>query len=256
MKNPLTWLFAGLLTISITALASAPAVWLVPLIDRQTNGRVALASMEGTIWQGSAYLGAAAARDESLSPLLPGRCEWQISPLVFLGVVDIRLVNSAITPEPIRIHGDWRRWEISAGSLNLSADGLGALGAPLNTIKPAGQLSLTWPSIHVERHDGSFRTNAVLQLDLLHVESVLSPVKPLGAYRLRVNWQGNTAKLDLKSLAGPLLLTGQGEIDKGSFHFSGQATAQENEQARLIGLMNLLGQRRQVNGKDVVALEF
>lgn len=256
MKHPLTWLLAGLLTVSITALASAPAVWLVPLIDRQTNGRLSLADVEGSVWRGSALLGAAAARDESLSPLLPGRCEWRISPLVFIGVVDIRLMNSAVTPEPISIRGNWWRWEIGPARLSLPADGLSALGAPLNTIQPAGQLSLTWPSMRVERHAGGFRTNAVLQLDLLNVVSALSAVKPLGAYRLRVDWQGNAAKLDLKSLAGPLLLTGKGEIANGSFHFSGQATAQENEQVRLIALMNLLGQRRQINGQDVVALEF
>jgi len=96
----------------------------------------------------------------------------------------------------------------------------------------------------------------VLQLDLVNLVSALSAVKPLGAYRLRVGWQGSTVKLDLKTLAGPLLLTGKGEIANGSFHFSGQATAQENEQVRLVALMNLLGQRRQVNGQDIVALEF
>lgn len=256
MKHPLTWLFAGLLTASITALASAPALWLVPLIDRQTNGRFSLADVEGSFWQGSALLGAAAASDESLSPLLPGRCEWRISPLVFIGLVDIRLSNSAVMTEPISIRGNWWRWEIGPARLSLPADGLSALGAPLNTIQPTGQLSLTWPSMRVERRAGVLVTNAVLQLDLVNVVSALSAVKPLGAYRLRVDWQGKTVKLDLKTLAGPLLLTGKGEIANGSFHFSGQATAQENEQVRLVALMNLLGQHRQVNGQDIVALEF
>lgn len=256
MRHPLTWLLAGLLSVSITAIAGAPAVWLVPLIDRQTNGRFSLVDVQGSVWQGSALIGAAAARDESLLPLLPGRCSWRISPLVLVGVVDIRLENSSITPEPISVRGNWWRWEISPGSLTLPADGLSALGAPFNTIQPAGQLHLTWPLIRVERKLGSFKSNAVLQVDLLHVVSALSPVKPLGAYRLRVDLQGTAAKLDLKSLAGPLLLTGKGEITNGSLHFSGQASAQKNEQVHLVALMNLLGQRRQIDGEDIVALEY
>ena len=76
MIRALVWVTAGLLTVSITALSSMPAVWLVPLIDQQTDGRIALAEVEGTLWRGSAVIAASAARDEALSPLLPGRCAW------------------------------------------------------------------------------------------------------------------------------------------------------------------------------------
>ncbi|NDC08039.1 MAG: hypothetical protein EBZ75_01665, partial [Oxalobacteraceae bacterium] len=48
MRRALLWVMAGLLTASVTALASAPAAWLVPLIDRQTGGRFALADVQGS----------------------------------------------------------------------------------------------------------------------------------------------------------------------------------------------------------------
>lgn len=256
MMRVSVWLLAGLLTVSITAIASVPAAWLVPLIERQTDGRFSLAEVEGSLWQGSAVLGAAAARDEALAPALPGRCSWRISPLVLLGVVNIKLENSSVTAQPISIRGDWSRWEISPGSLNVPADGLSALGAPFNTIQLAGHLRASWPALQVAREGRELRVNGKLQIDLTQVISALSPVKPLGAYRLRIDLQGANAKLDLQSVSGPLILSGKGEVARGALRFSGEASAQEGEDARLSSLMSLLGQRRQAGNRNFVALEF
>ena len=256
MSRVVLWLIAGFLAVSITAVASVPAAWLVPLIDRQSGGRLSLADVEGSLWQGSAVIGAAAARDEALAPLLPGRCAWRISPLVLLGVIDIRIENPAVATAPVTIRGNWLSLEIGAGSLSLPADGLAALGAPFNTIQPAGVMRASWPALKVAQRGGEWQVDGQVQVDLTQINSALSPVKPLGAYRLRIDWQGTTAKLDLQSLSGPLLLTGKGEIVRGALRFSGQAMAQEGEEARLIALLNLLGQRRQLGERTVVALEF
>lgn len=51
MIRALLWLIAAFLTVAITALGSMPAVWLVPLIDQQSNGRFSLADVEGNLWQ-------------------------------------------------------------------------------------------------------------------------------------------------------------------------------------------------------------
>jgi general secretion pathway protein N len=114
----------------------------------------------------------------------------------------------------------------------------------------------SWPALKVAQRSGEWQVDGRVQVDLTQINSALSPVKPLGAYRLRIDWQGTTAKLDLQSLSGPLLLTGKGEIVRGALRFSGQAMAQEGEEARLIALLNLLGQRRQLGERTVVALEF
>lgn len=256
MRRALLWVMAGLLTASVTALASAPAAWLVPLIDRQTGGRFSMADVQGSLWRGSAIIGAAAARDEPLAPLLPGRCAWQISPMVLLGRLDIQFENPSVTPQAITIRGDWSRWEIGPGSFSLPADGLSALGAPLNTIQPAGTLRASWPLLQVVREGREVKVTGKLQIDLTQMVSALSPVKPLGAYRLHIDFRGDSSKLDLQSLSGPLLLTGQGEIVRGALRFSGKASAQEGEENRLAALMNLLGQRRQVGNQNIVALEF
>jgi general secretion pathway protein N len=38
--------------------------------------------------------------------------------------------------------------------------------------------------------------------------------------------------------------------------FSGQASAQEGQEERLAVLLSLLGRRRQVDNKNIIALEF
>jgi general secretion pathway protein N len=95
-----------------------------------------------------------------------------------------------------------------------------------------------------------------MQLEMTEIASALSPVKPLGTYRMQFDWQGDKARLNLKSLSGPLMLEGAGSIINGRLRFSGQAWAQEGEEQRLAVLLNLLGQRRQVGNRNVIALEF
>jgi len=95
-----------------------------------------------------------------------------------------------------------------------------------------------------------------MQLLLSDIASALSPVKPLGAYRLQFDWQGARAQLTLATLSGPLQLEGNGAIVNGRLRFSGLAWAQPGQEQRLASLLALLGQRRQIGDRNVIALEF
>jgi general secretion pathway protein N len=95
-----------------------------------------------------------------------------------------------------------------------------------------------------------------MQLDMTEIASALSPVKPLGAYQLQVDWRGERAQLRLKTLSGPLQLQGGGVLAEGRLQFSGEAWAQEGQEQRLAILLNLLGQRRQIGNRNIIALEF
>ncbi len=259
MRAASLWITAALLVALLTVLMNLPAAWLVPLVEQQTGGRLSLGDPAGSVWQGSAFIAAAGSGDESLSPLvplLPGRFEWVLSPLALLSVIDATLRNDSALSQPVLIHGSWSHWEVGPGTLNLPAERLAALGAPLNTVKPSGRMTLSWPALTITRADGTLRVDGHMQLDMTQIASALSPVKPLGAYRMHVDWQGGAARLDLKSLSGPLLLEGAGTIENGRLRFSGQARAQEGEEQRLAILLNLLGQRRRVGNRDVIALEF
>jgi general secretion pathway protein N len=88
------------------------------------------------------------------------------------------------------------------------------------------------------------------------IASRLSPIKPLGAYQLIMDWRGQQAQLVLKTVKGPMLLSGTGSLTNGRFQFSGKAEAEEGQEERLANLLNLLGQRRREGDKNVIALEF
>ena len=256
MNKPLWWMAAGALIVAATALVSLPAAWLAPLIERQTGGRLSLGDPQGSVWQGSAFIGIAGAPDEPLSPLLPGRFDWTLSPLALVGIIDVRVENPRALDRALAIDGSWRRWQLGPATISLPAERLAALGAPLNTVKPSGLMRLSWSSLMLERAAHGINIVGRMQLEMTEIASALSPVKPLGAYRMQFDWQGDKARLNLKSLSGPLMLEGAGSIVNGRLRFSGQAWAQEGEEQRLAVLLNLLGQRRQVGNRNVIALEF
>lgn len=250
------WGATALLAVLLTVVATLPAAWLVPMVEQQTGGRVSLGDPQGSVWQGSAFIGAASGPGEPLSPLLPGRFTWRLSPLVLVGRVDAALSNELALEQPLTLRGSWRQWEVGAGAIMLPAERLAALGAPLNTVKPSGRLQLSWPALTLERLPDTVHLYGSMQLDMTEIASSLSPVKPLGAYRMVLLWRGNAAHLTLSTRAGPLMLAGTGDIVRGRLQFSGQAWAQEGKEQSLAILLNLLGQRRQLGSRSVIALEF
>jgi general secretion pathway protein N len=98
--------------------------------------------------------------------------------------------------------------------------------------------------------------HGAMQLNLTEIASALSPVKPLGSYRVEFEWHGKRAQLKLATLFGALQLKGSGALDNGHVHFSGQAWALPEQEPRLTNLLNLLGRRHQVENRNVFAIEF
>src|SRR5450759_4933583 len=64
------------------------ASWRTALVEKQTAGRLTLGDAHGTLWRGSAFVGGAANGSDPVTPLLPGRFSWRLSPMVLLGSVD------------------------------------------------------------------------------------------------------------------------------------------------------------------------
>lgn len=256
MLRAVLWLLSATLAIVLTVLAFLPAAWMSVLLERQTGGRFSLGDAQGTLWQGSAFLGGAPGADAAVTPLLPGRFAWRLSPLVVLGTVDAELSNPAALSTPVRITGGWSAWTISAAAISLPAERLTALGAPLNTLQPSGRMMLDWQQLQIARQGQQVAMTGTMRLTLDDIASRLSPIKPLGAYRMTLEWRGQQAQLQLSSLHGPLLLSGAGRLDRGRMQFSGKAEAAPGQEQRLANLLNLLGQRRTEGGKDYISLEF
>jgi general secretion pathway protein N len=250
------WLLAGIVSIALTMLMFFPANWVTSMVEKQTAGRLTLGDAHGTLWHGSAFIGGAASGSDPVTPLLPGRFAWRLSPMILLGDVDAELENAEALSQPITVTGNWHQWKVSPGAILLPAERLAALGAPLNTIQPSGQMRLSWEPLQLTWQNKNVGMVGAMKLEMNDIGSRLSPVKPLGSYDLVLDWHGSQADVKLETVSGPMLLNGSGMFANGQLQFSGTAEAEAGQEQRLANFLNLLGQRRRVGDKDVIGLEF
>ncbi|MES2070718.1 MAG: type II secretion system protein N [Pseudomonadota bacterium] len=256
MRRPIVWILAAILSVALTVAWFLPAAWMSALIEKQTLGRITLGDAQGSFWRGSAFVGGAAAGSGPVTPLFAGRFSWRISPMILLGQVDAEMENPVALSQAVKLRGNWRQWQVSPATLLLPPERLEGLGAPLNTIGLSGQLSLSWNALQFVRQAEKLDVLGSMQLEMKDMASRLSPIKPLGTYSLGFDWRGQIADIGLKTLKGPMLLSGKGSLVEGRLRFSGKAEAEAGQEDRLANLLNLLGQRRRDGDKDVIALEF
>lgn len=256
MRRFLIWSIAGIASIALTVLVSFPANWVSAMLEKESTGRLTLGDAHGTLWRGSAFIGGAAGVNDPVTPLLPGRFSWELSPLVLLGSIDAKLENNEALSQAVNVTGNWHQWQVSPSAILLPAERLAALGSPLNTVQPSGQMRLSWGLLQLAQQNGKFEMTGLLNLEIRDLASRLSPVKPLGTYNLALDWHGTQASVMLKTDKGPMLLSGSGTFKSGRFQFSGKAEAETGQEEKLGNFLNLLGQRRTENNKEVIALEF
>ncbi len=250
------WLLAAVVSVAMTLLVFFPVSWIGSALEKRTAGQLTLGDPQGTLWNGSAFIGGAPSVKDPVTPLLPGRFSWHLSPLVLIGQVELTLENAEALSQPVTLSGSWSQWQVSAGAILLPAERLAGLGAPLNTIGPSGQMRLSWSALQLSRQAAQIDMHGTTTLELNNMASLLSSIRPLGAYRLTMDWEGQQAKLGLKTVRGPLLLSGSGQLDHGRFQFSGKAEAAAGQEETLANLLGLLGQRRREGSKNIIALEF
>jgi general secretion pathway protein N len=255
-KIGIIWGFVAILSLILTVLIFLPASWLALLLEKQTGGRLSLGEVQGSFWRGSAFVGGASGSNGPVTPIFPGRFSWHISPLILLGQVDVELDNSLAMPQPARLTGNMSQWRLAASSISLPPERLEALGAPLNTIGPSGQLHLNWNVLEFTRYADRLDVTGRVLLEMGDMASRLSSIRPLGSYQLSMDWHGQIADVALTTVKGPMMLSGVGSLNGGRFQFSGKAYAEAGQEDKLANLLNLLGQRRRDGDKDVIALEF
>jgi len=256
MKRAVLWLLAMAVTAALTVLVFLPATWLGAMVESETGGRLTLGDAQGTLWRGSAFVGGAAGAGGAVTPLLPGRFSWRLSPMLLLGQVELTLENPDALSQSVNLSGSLAQWQVSAASLLLPAERLAGLGAPLNTLAPSGTVRLSWTTLQLARAGQAIDVQGRTLLSLVDMGSRMAPVRPLGTYEVAMDWRGQKAEMSLSTVRGALLLSGTGGLDQGRFRFSGQAQAADGYEDTLGNLLNLLGQRRMVGGKKIIALEF
>jgi general secretion pathway protein N len=256
MRRLVIWFAAALVSVTLTVLAFCPAAWLSYALEQQTGGRLTLGDAEGTLWRGSAFVGGAPGKEDPVTPLLPGRFFWRLSPLLLVGRVDAELDNPSALSQTLKVTGSWSQWQVGPAAIELPAERLSGLGAPLNTIQLSGQMQVSWGPLLLVREGKNSALSGTINLELNDIASRLSPIRPLGAYKLTMVWSGQEAQLDLKTASGPLLLSGSGMLENGKLHFSGKAEAEAGQEQKLANLLNLLGQRQKEGDKNVFALKL
>ena len=256
MRRLVIWSLMGTASVALTILVFLPATWLAALVEKQTAGRLTLGDAHGTLWRGSAFICGAPSESQALTPLVPGRFSWQLSPAVLLGKVDAVLENGTEMSAPVKVTGTWHQWQVSPGAILLPMGRLAALGAPLNTVQPSGQMRFSWEPLQLTRLNGNIEIVGAMNLAINDLGSRLSPIKPLGSYDLALEYHGTSASVTLKTVNGPMLLSGSGTIAEGRLQFSGTAQSAPGADERLANFINLLGQRRKDGDKEVIALEL
>jgi len=235
MRFPLPRLFSPLAILALccallAALPVLPARWLMLLLPE--DALAALAAADGTVWRGSAQL---ALGPPGARYLLPEPLRWQWRN----GAMEI---THAWLRGPVRVRPGWSGITVSGQNLRMPAAVLGALGAPLNTVAPSGQLEFEWKPRTL---GGAPAAGLVATGRWTQAGSALSHVRPLGDYTLRISADNGTLHLALSTDAGLLALTGTGQWQRGRLRFSGEAAPAEHasdaQRAALAGLLSALG---------------
>jgi general secretion pathway protein N len=227
----------------------APARWLAWGVQQASQGQVQWLNPRGTVWQGSAQLvlsGGAGSRDPQA---LPGRLHWTLTP-AWNGVrwgwqADCCMTQAA----SVQVGLGWNRLHVQVGdhASVWPAALLTGLGAPWNTLQADGQLQLNTRSVQLHWAQGRMHMQGQLALNLHNMSSRLSPVKPMGSYRIELSGtpEGTAPpSLQLSTVQGPLMLSGQGQWVGARLRFTGEASAQEGHEAAFDNLLNILGRRQ------------
>jgi general secretion pathway protein N len=230
-----------------TTLMLAPAQWLADAVLRASGGRVGLAETNGTVWNGTGTLMLAAGSDSANAPVsLPSPVHWTLSAWALLrGTVELAVDHPAALEGSLRLRAHANgAVQVDAITARLPAAMLSGLGAPWNTVKPGGILVIHTDGLQISpgHMDGS------VGAEWEYASSALTPVSPIGHYRLQTSGPYPGTRVELQTLSGPLELTGSGTIAEGGrLRFQGLArplaAADPATRTQLTGLISLLGRR-------------
>ena len=247
MLRGLLYALVAALSIVATVVVMAPAQWLAAAIGRATGERIVLAEARGSVWRGQASVVLSPGADAGIARIgLPETLSWELSPWKLVaGTIDLTLTHPSALLQPLQLRADLSgRLELLASTVRLPAAVLAGLGAPFNTIRPGGVISLAWQRL--ELHRGRMRGDVIGEWRF--ASSALTTVAPFGHYRLLAEGGFPGTRLTLSTLAGPLELVGDGTIDEQwNLRFAGRARAlpgvDASTRAQLAGLVLLLGRR-------------
>lgn len=225
--------WAAALLVSVTLIALWPAYSFKGSLREATDNRLAILTINGSVWSGRATIGLS---DGGQMYSLPGQLSWK--PLVFSqGVwLGIELSHPNFV-QPVHLGLGAEGYNLKSGSARVPASWLTAIGAPFNTIQPEGVLQMNWAALALT--GGPFEVDVYWR----DAQSALASIRPLGDYRVRLAGQlGGSSTMQIRTLNGPLQIEGEGQFNPGQrMQFNGFAWSNEESKAALTGLLSQMG---------------
>ncbi|MBX3609731.1 MAG: type II secretion system protein N [Hydrogenophaga sp.] len=244
-------ILASVLGLVLAVLLFAPARWLGDALTQATGGQLQFVNARGSIWNGRADLMFTGGEGSRSRSALPQGVAWRLRPAWHDGgpAVGLALTAPCCTSQAIRLTF---KPSLGGSALDVApfesrwpAELLVGLGTPWNTLRLEGTLALRSDGFGVRMASGRLQLQGGLVIDAIDLASRLASVRPLGSYRasLRADAEGNTARLDLDTVGGALLLQGQGQWVGGRLRFAGDAQAAPGNELALTNLLNIVGRR-------------
>lgn len=241
--SPARLAWAGMVAGTLLGLLMfAPARWLAAAIP--LHSPVQLGDARGSLWQGSARLWLQAGPGSRDRATLPQRLQWQLRWTA--SGPGLHLQADCCTPQGVRLA---LGWQAAAPVLRMEdalslwpAELLAGLGTPWNTIEPSGRLALRTQGLTVQLGTQGLRPAGQLTLEVQDLGSALSTLQPMGSYRLELR-TGERATVQLQTLRGDLLLSGQGSWQGSGLSFRGEARAAPGREDALGNILNIIGKR-------------
>ena len=226
-------------TYSICIAWFAPATVLDVAVARASTGMVRLAEATGTLWAGTGRL---EARDASRAKGVGTELSWRFDPRLLLRGrygYEVRLAGAGKSLWVGLFPGGV---EVTGADFVLPASILGLVLPRVALIGPLGELHVKADQLSVAGRNWAGEGVVFWR----SAGSALTPVSPLGDYEFRL--EGVTAgwEASLRTLKGPLHLTGNGASREGApFRFNVTARVDPAMQAQLVPFLRLFAVERE-----------
>jgi general secretion pathway protein N len=225
-----------LLALLVIYVVLLPATWMDALLQRASQGTLAMTGATGTLWRGEGSLQAFLPTGETVT-LAP--VSWTISPAELLGLKLHIIAVSTRDSKPV-LNATFGASEtyIQEAKLDLPAALLGVLSPTLRAATLTGQLALQASDVRF----GGSRAAGKARAYWKGAGSSLTRVRPLGNYLLDLNGQDNGLDFHLTTIGGPLTLTGSGGWRPGKNpDIRVTATPEESARQDLAPLLRMMG---------------
>jgi general secretion pathway protein N len=236
----LSWLVM-LGCILILMVANFPLHWFTSIVASESNCQLSLSQPAGTIWKGSAQVGFSDAKRTGsqgcLGPqamserfswtsqcsAMERQCKWMVHYPNAERLLEFTLKPNGLT--------------LSSNQIELPPELMEVLGGPWRSLHLRGKLIIRWTEL---AWDSSPKGR--VEVEFVNATSQISPVKPLGSYRLAFQLNQEVS-IELSTIEGILQLAGKGNIGMSRLSFQGDAMVRPESLDSLIGLLSIIGKK-------------